>query len=99
MCACVFVSVAKGAACACTWPAALLKAQKLIEKEEKFEGWSQGFKRWRAKFWWGGRNSRVSEEEDKERSRGGGRKQAVVAFAVKRKVSTAKHKKKCPFPC
>lgn len=35
---CVFVWVAKGAACACTWHTALLKLRsQLIEKEEKFE--------------------------------------------------------------
>lgn len=34
----------------------------------------------------------------KKEAEEGGRKQAVVAFAVKRKVSTAKHKKNVLFP-
>lgn len=35
---CVFVWVAKGTACVCTWPTALLKLRsQLIENEDKFE--------------------------------------------------------------
>lgn len=41
VCVCVFVWVAKGVPCACTWPAALLKLRsKLTEKEQKFEEWT-----------------------------------------------------------
>lgn len=38
MCVCVVVWTGTGAACACTWPAALLKlGRELVEKKEKFE--------------------------------------------------------------